>query len=119
VAAIFSTSNRYKNLAQMNRAAFSIGQIVHHKLFDYRGVIYDVDPVFQGTEEWYGSMARTRPPKNKPWYHILVDGQMIETYVAERNLEPDETDKPIEHPLIDNFFREFKGGVYALKVDKN
>ncbi|MGI9303895.1 MAG: heat shock protein HspQ, partial [Gammaproteobacteria bacterium] len=54
----------------MRVAAFSVGQIVHHKLFDYRGVIYDVDPHFQGTDEWYEEVAKSRPPRNKPWYHV-------------------------------------------------
>ena len=103
----------------MSKAAFSIGQIVHHKLFEYRGVIYDVDAVFQGTEEWYQQVAKSRPPKDQPWYHVLVDGQMVETYVAERNLEPDKESAPIDHPLIDNFFTEFKKGVYTPRYGRN
>ena len=71
----------------MKQAKFNIGQIVHHKMFDYRGVIYDVDPVFNGTEEWYQAVAKSRPPKNEPWYHVLVDQASHETYVAEQNLE--------------------------------
>ncbi|NIQ03735.1 MAG: heat shock protein HspQ, partial [Nitrospinaceae bacterium] len=59
----------------------------HHKLFDYRGIIVGVDPEFRNTEEWYQRMARTRPPKNKPWYHVLVQDAGHMTYVAERNLE--------------------------------
>lgn len=103
----------------MIKAEFSIGQIVHHKLFDYRGVIYDVDPDFQGTEEWYEQVARSRPPKDKPWYHILVDRQMMQTYVAERNLEPDDLDEPIEHPLLDRFFEKSEGGFYVLRKTSN
>jgi len=71
-------------------AKFSIGDIIQHKQFDYRGVIVDVDPHFLGTEDWYRKMARSKPPKDRPWYHVLVDGQSHQTYVAERNLEPDE-----------------------------
>ena len=103
----------------MKHAAFSIGQIVHHKLFDYRGVIYDVDPEFDGTEEWYEKVAKTRPPKNQPWYHVLVDGRMIETYVAERNLENDDSDKPIDHPLVSSIFGDFNNGMYTLKSGNN
>jgi heat shock protein HspQ len=106
----------------MIEAAFSIGQIVHHKLFDYRGVIYDVDPVFQGTEEWYEQVAKSRPPKDRPWYHVLVDHQIVETYVAEQNLEPDRSIEPIEHPLVEKFFVNSevgKGGVYTLRRISN
>jgi len=56
-----------------HEAKFQVGKIVHHKLFDYIGVVFDVDPTFQGTDEWYEHVARSRPPKDKPWYHVLVD----------------------------------------------
>ena len=56
------------------KAKFAIGELIHHRLFDYRGVVFDVDPDFQGTEEWYTRVARSRPPKDQPWYHVLVDG---------------------------------------------
>ncbi|HEX20094.1 MAG TPA: heat shock protein HspQ, partial [Acidiferrobacteraceae bacterium] len=81
-------------------ARFAIGQLIHHKLFHYRGVIVDVDSVFQGTEEWYQQVARSRPPKDQPWYRVLVDQDDSETYVAERNLESDSENKPIQHPLV-------------------
>ncbi|MEN8129591.1 MAG: heat shock protein HspQ [Pseudomonadota bacterium] len=103
----------------MTKASFSIGQIVHHKLFDYRGVIFDVDAEFQGTEQWYQQVAKSRPPKDRPWYHVLVDGQMLETYVAERNLEPDRSGQLIEHPLLDRFFSNFESGVYKFKGGSN
>ncbi len=95
---------------------FSIGQLVHHRLFDYRGVIADVDPTFQGTEEWYEQMARSRPPKDEPWYHVLVDQAEHTTYVAERNLESDKRNDPIDHPLCDHFFSEFRNGQYLCKL---
>jgi heat shock protein HspQ len=85
-------------------AQFGIGTIIRHKLFGYRGVVFDVDPVFNGTDDWYESMARSRPPKDKPWYHVLPDGQRHTTYVAERNLEPDPDPAPIRHPLLDDYF---------------
>ena len=68
-------------------AQFSIGQVIHHSRFGYRGVIVDVDATFQHSEEWYDSMARSRPPKDQPWYHVLVHDSDHMTYVAERNLE--------------------------------
>jgi len=96
----------------ITRTKFTVGQLVHHRLFDYRGVIVDVDWDFQGSEEWYQAVAKTRPPKDKPWYHVLVHGQTHSTYVAERNLEPDDSVEPIKHPMIDRFFSKFENGVY-------
>jgi len=94
-------------------AKFSVGQLIHHRLFDYRGVIVDVDPTFQNTEEWYEQVARSRPPKDQPWYHVLVNNNVHTTYVAERNLEPDESTKPIRHPLVNSFFDAFQDGRYV------
>lgn len=96
-------------------AKFSIGQLVKHKLFGYRGVIYDVDPVFAGSDEWYRQMARSRPPKDKPWYKVLVHDATHETYVAEQNLEPDASQAPVLHPGVGVVFGEFKNGVYRSK----
>ncbi len=100
-----------------NTCKFSIGQLIHHLLFDYRGVIVDVDATFQGAEEWYEHMARSRPPKDEPWYHILVDQAEHTTYVAERNLEPDKRQGPIDHPLRDHFFSDFQNGQYICKLN--
>lgn len=100
-------------------AKFSIGELVHHKLFDYRGVVVDVDPTFQGSEEWYAQMAKSRPPKDRPWYHVLVDNATHQTYVAERNLEPDTIGAPIHHPVLDAFFDEFRDGVYVRHTPVN
>ncbi len=94
-------------------AKFTIGQRICHQRFDYRGVIVDVDPVYQGTDEWYEQVAGTRPPKHKPWYRVLVHGQDYETYVAERNLEPDDSSEPIEHPLMGIYFSGFQDGIYV------
>ncbi len=96
---------------------FSIGQLVHHLRFNYRGVIVDVDATFQGTDAWYEQMATSRPPKNRPWYHVLVDKAEHTTYVAERNLEPDPLDAPIEHPLLNSFFSDFDNGRYMRKFN--
>ena len=98
-----------------SEAKFSIGQLIHHRAFDYRGVIVDVDPQFASSEEWYKQVALSRPPKDKPWYHVLPDGVQHTTYVAERNLEPDEIDDPIEHPQLPRFFQEFRDGRYVKR----
>jgi heat shock protein HspQ len=94
---------------------FTIGQIVHHLLFDYRGVIVDVDATFRSTAAWYEQMAKSRPPKDRPWYRVLVDGSDHMTYVAERNLEADPRKDPIEHPLLHSFFTDFKEGRYFTR----
>ena len=94
-------------------AMFHVGALIHHKRFDYRGVVVDVDATFDGTEEWYDTMARSRPPKDEPWYHVLVHGAEHSTYVAERNLEPDPTGEPIAHPVLDHFFDELRDGAYV------
>jgi heat shock protein HspQ len=98
-----------------SESAFGVGQVVRHRRFGYRGVVYDVDPWFMGTEEWYEAMATSRPPKDRPWYHVLVDGQPMATYVAERNLEPETAPTPIEHPYLDTFFNGFDAGKYRLR----
>jgi heat shock protein HspQ len=100
-------------------AKFAVGQIVHHKLFNYRGVVIDVDPVFRGTEDWYREMAPSRPPKDRPWYHVLMHGTLNRAYVAERNLELDESGDPVVHPEIDEYFLGVVDGVYVLRVRGN
>ncbi len=94
------------------KAKFSPGQIIHHRRFDYRGVIVDVDPEFQGSEEWYEKMARSRPPKDEPWYRVLVHDNPIETYVAEQNLEEDHSGQAINHPYVQQFFSSLQDGKY-------
>lgn len=100
----------------MIKAKFSIGEIIHHKRFNYRGVIFNVDDSMQLSDEWYDQVAQSRPPKDKPWYHVMVDNQTHTTYVAERNLEPETDSSPIIHPLIDEYFGQFKNGHYILKA---
>ena len=103
----------------MQSAKFSVGQLIHHKLFDYRGVIIDVDPSFQGTEEWYEQVAKSAPPRDQPWYHVLVHDATHNTYVAERNLEDDYSKEPINHPFVGVIFDVFEDGVYIKKSKTN
>ena len=91
---------------------FFVGQIVLHNRFNYRGVIADVDASFQGSETWYEQVARSRPPKDQPWYRVLVDGGEHETYVAERHLEIAADSAPVNHPAIEGLFSGFADGVY-------
>jgi heat shock protein HspQ len=100
-------------------ARFAIGEVVHHVRFDYRGVVVDVDPSYQGTEEWYHEVAKSRPPRDRPWYHVLVDDADHTTYVAERHLERDDSDEPIRHPLLGEFFDRFEHGRYLRDAPLN
>jgi heat shock protein HspQ len=100
-------------VTKITRAQFGVGDLIHHRLFDYRGVIVDVDPKFQASEEWYETVAKSGPPKDQPWYHVLVHAASHTTYVAERNLELDESTEPIMHPLIERFFTQFENGRYV------
>ena len=102
-----------------HEAKFQLGQIIHHHRFDYIGVIFDVDPVFQGTDDWYEHVARSRPPKDKPWYHVLVNNAAHTTYVAEQNLEAAVTPQPIAHPLAKRLLGDFDGERYSLRRRAN
>lgn len=102
-----------------NLAKYQIGQIIYHRLFHYRGVIIDVDPSFQNTEEWYAIMAKSNPNKQQPWYHVLVDNTEYVTYVAEQNLEQTEDDSPINHPEVEKHFQVSNEGKYQIKKSMN
>lgn len=95
-------------------AKFEVGQVVHHIKFGYRGVIFDADAGYQGTDDWYEQVARSRPPKDRPWYHVAVDDSDDTTYVAERHLEADESGAPVSHMLVAEVFSRFQGGRYQL-----
>ena len=97
----------------MSEAHFSPGELVTHRLFDYRGVVVDVDATFQLSDDWYDQVARSRPPRDRPWYHVLVHDAEHMTYVAERHLERDESEEPVRHPLVDEYFAEFRDGRYG------
>ena len=103
----------------MADARFGVGHPIHHRLFGYRGVVVDMDASFEGSEEWYEQVARSRPPKDAPWYHILVHDAGHMTYVAERNLEADPLEEPIRHPLLDQFFDRFENGRYVPRQSAN
>ena len=101
----------------MAKAEFKSGQIINHKLFNYRGVILKVDQTFKLTDEWYEIMAKSKPPKDEPWYHILVHDKNHTTYVAERNLYLDELAKKIIHPVLPFYFTEIKDCVYQKTLN--
>ena len=111
------TTGNARSVIAMSKheAKFQTGQIIHHRLFDYIGVVFDVDPTFQGADDWYEQVARSRPAKDKPWYHVLVNEAAHTTYVAEQNLEPAEAPQRIHHPFADRLFSEFDGERYTLR----
>ena len=97
------------------KAKFSIGDIVKHKHFDFRGVIHDVDFEFNNSEEWYQSIPKdVRPKKDQPFYHLLAENDEVtyEAYVSEQNLISDTSKKPVRHPLIKEIFSEKRGTAY-------
>jgi heat shock protein HspQ len=88
-------------------AKFSIGQIVRHRIYPFRGVIFDVDPVFDNTEEWWSAIPEhVRPAKDQPFYHLFAENAETEyvAYVSEQNLELDTTGLPVRHPQVEEFF---------------
>lgn len=103
----------------VRQAKFSVGQIVRHRLYPFRGVIYDVDPIFNNTEEWYQSIpAERRPSKDQPFYHLLAQnaqGGPYEAYVSEQNLVADGENGPVSHPMIDLLFERIDGDQYVLR----
>jgi heat shock protein HspQ len=109
-------------MSSARRALFAIGDVVRHRLYPFRGVIYDVDPVFANTEEWYESIPReVRPAKDQPFYHLLAENASTtyEAYVSEQNLLPDESGEPCHHPLLEALFGPLSEGRYAPRVRMN
>ena len=94
---------------------WSIGAIVHHKKYDYRGVIISFDPYCRADEQWYEN-NRTQPTREQPWYHVLVDNSEATTYVAEENLELALGKQPIQHPLLTQFFSSYHQGRYCSHI---
>ncbi|TDJ37735.1 MAG: heat shock protein HspQ [Gammaproteobacteria bacterium] len=99
----------------MESSRFYVGQLVEHVKFGYRGVIFSVDAQFSLSDEWYDQVAKSRPPKDHPWYHVLVDQGDHATYVAERHLAASASSNQIEHPALGEFFGRFDGKRYLPK----
>ncbi len=102
----------------VSEARFTIGDVVRHRLFAFRGVIFDVDPVFANSEEWYAAIPEdVRPNRDQPFYHLLAENAESSyiAYVSQQNLEHDETEEPIDHPAISGLFEPFLDGRYALR----
>ena len=105
-----------------NNAKFSIGEIVKHRHFDFRGVIYDVDFEFNNSEEWYQSIPKeVRPRKDQPFYHLLAESNDVtyEAYVSEQNLIRDYSGEPVGHPDVQDLFGPFQDGHYSIHFQMN
>ena len=102
-------------MAKARSAKFPIGAVVKHRLFPFRGVVFDIDPEFANTEEWYNAIpAEIRPRKDQPFYHLFAENAESEyiAYVSEQNLLPDESGEPVRHPQVKETFRREKDGSY-------
>jgi heat shock protein HspQ len=112
------TPGRISAMTEIRQAKFQIGQIVKHRVYPFRGVIFDVDPIFNNTEEWYQSIpAEIRPRKDQPFYHLLAENAETTyvAYVSEQNLLVDETGKPVKHPSVREMFCRLENGRYVPK----
>ena len=104
----------------MPLARFAIGEVVRHRIFDFRGVVFDVDPEFANSDEWYDAIPEAiRPSRDQPFYHLLAENaeSTYVAYVSQQNLVPDDTDEPVDHPAIRTMFDGLEGGRYHLKAE--
>ena len=105
----------------MHSAKFAIGQVVRHRIYPFRGVIFDVDPTFSNTEEYWLSIPENiRPHKDQPFYHLLAENAETEyvAYVSEQNLVPDESGEPVRHPQINEVFIRGDDGSYRMRPER-
>jgi len=106
-------------MREMRKAKFQLGQVVRHRIFSFRGVIFDVDPTFSNTEEWWNAIPEDiRPRRDQPFYHLLAENDETEyvAYVSEQNLVPDDTGEPVRHPQVSDLF-ERRDGAYAPRAE--
>ena len=104
---------------QAARAKYMLGQVVRHRVYPFRGVVFDIDPVFANTEEWYQAIPEEiRPRKDQPYYHLLAENEdsYYVAYVSEQNLVPDLTGEPVDHPDVEERFGDLEDGRYGLDV---
>ncbi len=118
-ASYFSTqAGRRIDAPLAARARFGIGDVVRHRMFDFRGVVFDIDPVFANSEEWYAAIPeQVRPKRDQPFYHLLAEngeGSYV-AYVSQQNLLSDGEGGPVDHPSLDELFDDFEGGRYRLR----
>lgn len=109
-------------MMKVRTAKFHLGQIVRHRFFPFRGVVFDVDPVFTNTDEWYQAIPEEiRPSKDQPFYHLLAENAETEyiAYVSEQNLLPDDSGEPVRHRQVRDLFGSFEKGFYRSRETPN
>ena len=102
-------------------ARYGVGDVVRHRIFDFRGVVFDIDPVFANSEEWYQAIPEEiRPRKDQPFYHLLAETNDTSyiAYVSQQNLLPDDSAEPVDHPAIAGMFDSFADGRYRLRRER-
>lgn len=112
------TAGRSVDAPMRNVARYSIGDVLRHRMFDFRGVVFDVDPVFANSDDWYESIPENlRPKKDQPFYHLLAenDESSYVAYVSQQNLVFDGDSGPVDHPNVAEIFEEFTGSKYRLR----
>ena len=112
-----SQAGRYIEMPRHAHARFGIGDVVRHRMFDFRGVVFDVDPVFSNSEEWYEAIPEDiRPRRDQPFYHLLAENEdsSYVAYVSQQNLLPDADGGPVEHPNVAELFEDFRNGRYRM-----
>lgn len=103
------------------RAKYQLGQVVKHRIYSFRGVIFDVDPTFSNTEDWWLSIPEEiRPTKDQPYYHLLAENEDTEyiAYVSEQNLIPDNSGDPVRHPQVSELFGDLDGDIYQFRHEQ-
>lgn len=106
----------------LREAKFQIGQVVRHRVYPFRGVIFDVDPTFSNTDDWWESIpVDIRPRKDQPYYHLFAENDETEyvAYVSEQNLVPDNSGEPLRHPEISEIFVGPENGIYRFRATQN
>jgi heat shock protein HspQ len=119
VSLVTLVGNEVQNaMVKERNARYAIGEVVKHRFFPFRGIIFDVDPVFNNTEEWWLSIPEEiRPEKDQPFYHLLAENEETEyvAYVSEQNLLPDDSGEPLRHPQLGDLFDELENGEYRYR----
>ncbi len=113
---------KFQRMMKIGQAKYCVGQVVRHRFFPFRGVVFDVDPNFANTEEWYTAIPEEiRPSKDQPFYHLLAENEETEyvAYVSEQNLLPDDSGEPVRHPQVRDLFGSFEKGLYRSRGAPN
>ncbi len=111
-------AGKFVDAPRNSKARFAIGDVVRHKMYDFRGVVFDIDPVFANSEEWWESIPKeARPEREQPYYHLLAENgeSSYIAYVSQQNLTEDGESGAVEHPSVNELFDNFEGGKYRLR----